>query len=51
VAVGLELTDFGQVSPDRDFGSVTESVYVRVVGVFGYFAAFEAPVGSDDLRG
>ena len=51
VAVGLEVADFGHVSPDRDFGSVAESVDVGVVGVFGYFAAFEAPVGSDDLRG
>jgi hypothetical protein len=51
VAVGLELADFGHVSPDRDFGSVADSVDVRVVGVVGLFAAFEAPVGSNDLRG
>jgi len=51
VPVGLELADFGHVAADRDFGSVAESVDVRVVGVGGSFAAFETPVGSDDLCG
>jgi hypothetical protein len=51
MAVGLELTDFGHVPADRDFGSVTKSVDVGVVGVLSNFAAFETPVGSDDLCG
>jgi len=51
VAIGLELTDFGHVPADRDFGSVADSVDVRVVGVVGFFAVFQTPVGSDDLCG